>query len=338
MEKGAEGQLVDAGKGIRFRAGVSDTVPVLDFSLMSSSQISDRLKFAKELRDACTQVGFFYLKNHGVPTAVIERAAQTMRDFFALPREEKMKIHYLSSPNHRGFVATGDIKSDTELRGGDMHEAVELSHDLSEEDEHYLRGIKFYGPNTWPVNPGSFRWAMGTYFDTQIEFGRRMLSAFALALELDEGFFDDIYTKPMSRLRACYYPPQHPDWDIRNLGIGAHRDFEIFTTVWTNKPGLQAMGVEGDWVDIPPVEGTFVINIGDLMQRWSNDTFLSRPHRVVNLSPSERYSIAQFFGVDYDASLDAFPSLKVDGKGAKYAPITCGAHVEERVGRAYYNR
>lgn len=336
MTSQAAARVVDAGKGIRFRAGVSDTVPVLDFSLMSSSRSEDRLAFGRALRQACTEVGFFYLKNHGVPDTVISRAVSSMREFFALPREEKMKIHYQASPNHRGFVATGEIKSDRELRGGDMHEAVELAHDLPADDPDYLSGNRFYGPNNWPEQPASFRWAMGTYFDTQLEFGKRMLRGFALALELDEHFFDALYTKPMSRLRACYYPPQDPDWDIRNLGIGAHRDFEIFTTVWADRAGLQALGVDGDWVDIPPVEGTFVINIGDLMQRWSNDVFLSRPHRVVNLSTSERYSLAQFFGVDYHVAMDSFPSFKLNGGTARYPVISCGAHIEERVGRVYY--
>jgi len=331
------GTLVDAGRGIRFRTGVSDTVPVLDFSQMYSSRIEDRQNFGRQLRAASTEVGFFYLRNHGVHDTVTRRAVDAMRKFFVLPREEKMKIHYLSSGNHRGYVATGDIKSDRELRGGDMHEAIELAHDLPPSDPDYLRGIKFYGPNVWPANPPDFKWALGTYFDTQLEFGRTMLRGFALALELPEDYFDAIYTKPMSRLRACYYPPQAEDWDLSKLGIGAHKDFEIFTTVWTDQPGLQALGTQGDWIDIPPIEGTFVINIGDLMQRWSNDLFLSRPHRVVNLSPVERYSLAQFFGVDYDAELDAFPSLKATG-GAKYARISCGAHVEERIARTYYGR
>lgn len=330
------GSIVDAGHGIRFRTGVIDEVPVLDFACMYSSRQDDRQRFARALRDACTNVGFFYLKNHGVPNAVMDRAADAMRKFFALSVEEKMRIHYLTSQNHRGYVATGNIKSDRELKGGDMHEAIELAHDLPVTDPDHLAGNKFYGPNVWPESPPDFRWALGTYFDTQLEFGRMMLRGFALALELPETFFDPIYTKPMSRLRACYYPPQDPDWDLSKLGIGAHRDFEIFTTVWADRPGLQALGTEGDWIDIPPVNGTFVINIGDLMQRWTNDLFLSRPHRVVNLGQSERYSLAQFFGVDYAAELDAFPSLKAEREDGKYPTVSCGAHVEERIARTYY--
>lgn len=330
-------EIVDAGGGIRFRRGSSDRVPVIDFSPMWSSRPEERRSIAPELRRACCDVGFFYLRNHGIPRPVIDRAYAAMRKFFALPANEKMRIHYLSTPNHRGYVAEGNIKADHELKGGDMHEAMELAHDLPEDDPDYRRGIKFYGPNAWPENPPDFRWALGTYFDTQLEFGRTMLRAFALALELPETFFDGIYTKPMSRLRACYYRPQRPDWDVRNIGIGAHKDYELFTTVsQTNQAGLQVLGTQGDWIEVSPIEDTLVINLGDLMQRWSNDRFLSRPHRVVNLTQEPRYSIVQFFGANYDAEMDAFPSCKSATNPARYEKISCGRNTEELVAKTYY--
>lgn len=330
-------EVIDVGGGIQFRRGVSDEIPVIDFAPMFSSRLADRQGVAAELRAASTRVGFFYLRNHHFPQAAIDRAQAAMRGFFALSREEKAKIHYQSTPNHRGYVAVGDIKADHELKGGDMHEAVEMAQDLPADDPDYLKGVKFYGPNAWPDRPPDFRWALGTYFDIQLEFGRTMLRAFALALDLSESFFDPLYTKPMSRLRACYYPPQSADWDVRNIGIGAHRDYELFTTVWqSNHSGLQVRGGSGDWVEVPPVPGTFVINLGDLMQRWSNDLFLSRPHRVVNLTRDHRYSLVQFFGVDHDVAMDAFPSCKGPGNPAKYPPISCGRNTEELVAKTYY--
>ncbi len=337
MSQPAE-ETVDAGRGIRFKRKTSDIIPVIDFSPMLSSRAEDRRRIAGELRQACTEVGFFYLANHGFSKAVIRRAYEAMQRFFALPRDEKMKIHYMTTGNHRGYVAHGDIKADHELRGGDMHEAVELAQDLPADDPDYLKGIKFYGPNAWPDAPADFRWALGTYFDAQLEFGRTMLRAFALALDLPETYFDPLYTKPMSRLRACYYPPQSPDWDVRKIGIGAHRDYEIFTTVWqSQQAGLQVKAVKGDWIEVSPIEDTFVINIGNLMQRWTNDKFLSRPHRVVNLTQEHRYSIVQFFGVNYDAAMDAFPTCKSDAEPAKYPVISCGKNTEDQVAKTYYS-
>jgi isopenicillin N synthase-like dioxygenase len=338
MSVTAEATTIDAGRGIRFRRGTGDEVPTIDFSPMLSSDPAIRATIAPALRRACTDVGFFYLVNHGIPRTVTARALSAMRDFFALPEAEKMKIHYLSTPNHRGYVAEGNIKADHDLKGGDMHEAVELAQDLPADDPEYLAGVKFYGPNAWPEQPPDFRWALGTYFDTQLEFGRLMLRAFALALDLPESYFDPIYTKPLSRVRACHYPPQAPDWDIRNIGIGAHKDYELFTTVMqSEQPGLQVLGTGGDWIEVTPVDGTMVINLGDLMQRWSNDAFLSRPHRVVNLNRAPRYSIVQFFGVDHDAVLDAFPSCVGPSNPAKYPPISCGAHTDELVAKTYYD-
>jgi isopenicillin N synthase-like dioxygenase len=330
-------KVIDIGKGIRFKRNTSDVIPVIDFSPMLSSNPEERRRIAPEIRKACMEVGFFYLKNHGIPDAVTRRAYQAMQRYFALPRDEKVKQHYMTTPNHRGYVALGDIKADHELKGEDMHEAFESAHDLPADDPDYLKGIKFYGPNAWPDQPSDFRWALGTYFDTQLEFGKVMLRAFALALDLPEIYFDEIYTKPLSRLRACYYPPQKPDWDIRKIGIGAHRDYEIFTTVWQSpQPGLQVKGVGGDWIEVTPIQGTFVINLGNLMQRWSNDLFLSRPHRVVNLTQEHRYSLVQFFGVNYDASMDAFPTCKSEQNPARYPAISCGKNTDDQVAQTYY--
>ena len=331
--------VVDAGKGIRFKRNTSDVIPVIDFSVMLSSDPEVRKTIAPILRQACTEVGFFYLKNHGIPNAVIRRAHEAMQRYFALPREEKLKLHYMSNPNHRGYVSSGDINADHELKGKDMHEAFEAAQDLPADDPDYLKGIKFYGPNSWPETPPDFRWALGTYFDTQLEFGKIMLRAFALALHLPEDYFDPIYTKPMSRMRACYYAPQDPDWDVSRIGIGAHRDYELFTTVWQSpQPGLQVKGTKGDWIEVSPIEDTFVINLGNLMQRWSNDLFLSRPHRVVNLTQEHRYSLVQFFGVNYDASLDAFPSCVSEQNPARYPPISCGKNTEDQVAQTYYKK
>jgi len=146
-------KVIDTGKGIRFKRNTSDVIPVIDFSPMLSSNPEERRRIAPEIRKACMEVGFFYLKNHGIPDAVTRRAYQAMQRYFALPRDEKVKQHYMTTPNHRGYVALGDIKADHELKGEDMHEAFESAHDLPADDPDYLKGIKFYGPNAWPDQP-----------------------------------------------------------------------------------------------------------------------------------------------------------------------------------------
>jgi isopenicillin N synthase-like dioxygenase len=314
-----------------------DDVPVIDFGPLYGSNAADQRALASELRAACTGPGYFYLANHQFPQAVIDRAYAAMRRFFALPLDVKMKSHYLDWPNHRGYVPLKGINADHSLKGGDMSEAIEMAHDLPEDDPDYLRGIRFYGPNNWPAEPPDFKWALGTYFDCQLELGRAIYRAFELALDLPAGYFTEKYTKPLARLRVCYYPPQDEDFDIAHIGLGAHTDYECFTTVWQNDvPGLQMLTLQGDWLELPPIAGTFAVNLGDLMQQWTNDRFVSTAHRVINTSKRERYSLVQFFGVDYDVLVEGLPGCVSADNPWKYQPIKAGDHSEQMVAKTYH--
>ncbi|MGD9537967.1 MAG: isopenicillin N synthase family dioxygenase [Alphaproteobacteria bacterium] len=319
-----------------FKRLAVNEVPVIDFGGIYSPSFAERKKVGAAVRDACMHIGFFYIKNHAFPASVIKRAQEAMARFFALPVEEKMKIHYLASPNHRGYVPLKGIQADHSLKGGDLHEAIEMAHDLPEDDPHYLQGIRFYGPNNWPANPPDFRWALGTYFDVQLELGATICRAMALALDMPEDYFLKLYTKPMSRLRVCYYPPHEGKIDPAFLGIGAHTDYECFTTVWQDEPGLQVLNAAGEWIECPPIDGTFVVNLGDLMHRWTNDLFVSTMHRVINLSGRPRYSLAQFFGVDHDAVVEGLPTCCSPENPWRYTPITVAAHTEQMVAKTYH--
>ncbi|MBI07278.1 MAG: 2OG-Fe(II) oxygenase [Rhodospirillaceae bacterium] len=311
-------------------------VPVIDFGRIYCANEAEHKELAGELRDACTGPGYFYITNHQFPQSVIDRAHSAMKRFFALPLEEKMKTHYLEWPNHRGYVPLHGIQADHSLKGNDISEAIEMADDLPEDDSDYLRGLRFYGPNNWPTNPPEFRWALGTYYDCQIELGRSIYRAFELALDLEPGYFTSKYNKPLSRTRVCYYPPQGEDFDIAHIGLGAHTDYECFTTVWQNDvPGLQMLTLEGDWYELPAIPGTFAVNLGDLMQKWTNDYFVSTAHRVINTQPVERYSLVQFFGVDYDVLVEALPGRVSTENPWKYEAIKAGEHSERMVARTY---
>lgn len=328
-------------KGIHERAVRAlrpDEVPIIDFGGFYSPSRSEQEAAARALREACMNQGYFYLRNHQFPEAVVDRAYAAMQRFFSLPVEQKMKNHYLASSNHRGYVPVKGINADHSLPGADESEAIEMAHDLPADDPDLLKGVRFYGPNNWPEQPPDFRWALGTYFDCQLELGRKICRAFELALDLEEGFFTSRYTKPLSRLRVCYYPPQREDFDLNNIGIGAHTDYECFTTVWQNGvPGLQMLTAEGEWQLLPPIPGTFAVNLGDLMQLWTNDMFRSTAHRVINLSGVERYSLVQFFGLNHDAAVEGpLPGCAGPGNAWRYKPTTVGAHVEEMVAKTYH--
>ncbi len=205
-----------------------------------------------------------------------------------------MKRHYMSSPNHRGYVGNGDINADHELKGNVMHEAFEAAHDLPDDDPDYLKGIKFYGPNNWPDAPPEFASALGTYFDTQLEFGKTMLRAFALALELPETYSRPLHETDVADAGLLLPAPAARLGPVEDRHRRPPRLRALHHRLAVAAAGLQVKGVGGDWIEVTPIDGTFVINLGNLMQRWSNDVFLSRPHRVVNLTTEHRYSIVQF--------------------------------------------
>lgn len=311
-------------------------VPIIDFGRIYSTNPADQRELASEISAACTGPGYFYITNHQFPQSVVDRAYSAMQRFFAQPLDEKMKIHYLESSNHRGYVPLNGIQADHSLKGSDISEAIEMAEDLPENDSEYIRGLRFYGPNNWPENPADFRWALGTYYDCQIELGRTIFRAFEMALDLEPGYFTKKYTKPLSRTRVCRYPPGNENFDIAHIGLGAHTDYECFTTVWQNDvPGLQMLTQDGDWLELPAIPGTFAVNLGDLMQQWTNDYFVSTAHRVVNTTPEERYSLVQFFGVDYDVLVEGLPGCVNADNPWKYKPIRAGEHSEQMVARTY---
>ena len=312
-------------------------VPIVDFGALYSPSLAERKTMARAIHAACAGPGFFYIVNHQFPQAVIARAQAAMQRFFALPVAQKMRNHYLDWPNHRGYVPSGGITADHSLEGSnDISEAIEMAHDLPADDPDHVRGIRFYGPNNWPAEPADFRWALGTYFDCQLELGRQLFRAFEYALDLEEGYFTSKFTKPLARLRVCYYEPQPEPLDIAHIGLGAHTDYECFTTVGQDREGLQMLSRDGEWLILPPVEGSFAVNLGDLMQQWTNDMFVSTMHRVINTSGSKRYSLVQFFGVDYEVEVGAIPGCVGPGNPWRYEPVKAGDHSERMVARTYH--
>ncbi len=313
-----------------------EDVPVIDFGPIYSNNLDDQRTLASQLREACSGPGYFYIANHQFPKSVIDRAYVAMKQFFAQPVEEKMKNYYLDWPNHRGYVPINGIQADHSLKGSDISEAIEMADDLPEDDPDYQRGLRFYGPNNWPAYPESFRCDLAAYYDCQIELGRFIYRAFELALELEAGYFTEKYTKPLSRTRVCHYPAQGENFEISHIGLGAHTDYECFSTVWQNEvPGLQMLDRDGCWAELPAIPDTFAVNLGDLMQKWTNDYFVSTAHRVINTTDKARYSLVQFFGVDYDVLVEGLPGYVTSQNPWKYKPIKAGDHSEQMVARTY---
>jgi isopenicillin N synthase-like dioxygenase len=294
-------------------------LPVVDVSALFEAGPAALAGLVGELRRAAHEVGFLYVTGHGIsPSRILdlERAAQR---FFALPEPEKLELYIGRSRNHRGYVPPGEEVFYGQTR--DTKEAFDLARDLPEAD--YGSAGVLLGPNVWPRQLPGFREAVTAYYDDVFALGRALLGGFALALDMPRSHFDPFLTRPPSQLRLIHYEPP-AEIGSGSMGIGAHTDYECLTILHATAPGLEVMNGAGQWVAAPPVDGAFVVNIGDLLEVWSNGYFVSTSHRVRPV-PSPRYSFPLFFSVDYETRVEPLPHLS--RAGARYAPLVSGEHL-----------
>ncbi|OAX38440.1 Clavaminate synthase-like protein [Rhizopogon vinicolor AM-OR11-026] len=320
--------------------GAFQDIPVIDLSSATSPNESERKALAQQIRDACMNVGFFYVKNHGIPPECIDDVLEVSKEYYSLPIEEKMKLHHKSLvTNFRGYSPLLDANIEPG-NAGDNHEGFEFSWEElvpNANDEKRHDGA-MAGANVWPERPEGYREAMLKYYHAAIAVGKMLFPLFALSLNLPERYFDDKTRNSAALMNALHYPPQTGPVDDRVVGIGAHTDFECFTILW-QQPGIQALQVlnsEKIWINAPPIEGTLVINLGDQFTRWTNDIFKSTVHRAVNRNGVDRYSIPLFFGTDYDVNIEPIASCVSAERPARYEPITAGEYVNQRLKAMYY--
>ena len=307
-----------------------DKIPVIDLEPMFSGDADAKAKLAAALRKACIEVGFFYIKNHHFPEEVLKRTFAVAESYFAQSDEKKMANHVSKSTNNRGYAALLEENTDPTARG-DLHESFDIALEVPADDPDVLAGKVLYGPNQWPEGNAAFRKALDDYHAGMIVLGHHLLHAFALALGLEETYFDAVVDKPLATLRVLHYPPQSGEIDDRQIGIGAHSDYECFTVLAQDSvSALQVLNASGEWIAADPLPGCFVVNIGDQMARWTNDLFASTVHRAINRSGKERYSIPFFFGPNYDTIVEALPSCVDADHPAKYPPVSSGDYVNGR--------
>jgi isopenicillin N synthase-like dioxygenase len=279
------------------------SVPIVDISGLGSPDRAERERVAAEIGKAARDVGFLYVSGAGLDEALFDHMLAATKEFFALPVEEKMRSYIGLSRCHRGYVPVGEegVESGTP----DLKEAFDTALDLPADDPDYLSGNPMLGPNTWPDLPG-FADAVTAYYAAVLEVGQRLLWAFAVALGEDPDVFSRHATKTPSQLRLVHYPYNPDAEDV--LGIGAHTDYECFTLLKPTAPGLEVLNGAGEWIDVPPVDGTFVVNIGDMLELWTNGAFVATSHRVRKVV-EERYSFPLFFNVDYDTEVKPLPQF-----------------------------
>ena len=315
-----------------------EEIPIIDFGPMSGDDAAAKAQVGESVRKACTEVGFFYAVNHGMPRHIIDDTFAAAHRFFDLPMNQKQAISVENSDAMRGYTPLLGENTNPE-NNGDLHEGFDLALDLSEDDPDVVAGVFGYAPNQWPDGLDGFRGALTTYHSAAREFGTRIFEAFALALELPEDFFAKAITKPMAHMRVLHYPDQNSAKADKQIGIGAHSDYECFTILCTDDvPALQVLNPAGTWVQAPPVPGAFIVNVGDLMARWTNNYFQSTVHRAINSSGKQRYSIPFFFGVNSQEVVEVLPSCQSAENPAKYKPIKAGDYIRSRFDDTYAHR
>ncbi|GFR50656.1 hypothetical protein Agub_g12905, partial [Astrephomene gubernaculifera] len=288
-------------------------VPVIDMGLPEEEA-------AALVRTACTDSGFFYVRNHGVPQTLIDATFEQQRALFSQPMETKMAL--LQDSNNRGYTPFREETLDpARQKHGDTKEGFYFGREVPADSPEASKPL--HGPNQWP-DPAllpHYRQVTWQYYEALYQLALRLLPLLALSLGLPADYFAPFFQRPTVALRPLHYAAEVSEPGAGVFGAGAHTDYGMITILATEEvPGLQIWlpherghmraqpcapgalrGEEGEgagcgrWWDVPPLPGTFVINLGDLLERWTNGHYRSTLHRVINTSGRERYSIAFFF-------------------------------------------
>ena len=306
-----------------------DVLPIIDLGSSGGADGASLARIVAEVGAACRDVGFFYVVNHGIDPRLIAKAFTQSHDFFALPVADKRKLAIETIGGNRGYSGLLHEALDP-ARGPDMKEAFNVGLELAADDPDLLAGKPFRSLNAWPGLP-DFRETLLSYYDACAALGARLHRAFAGDLRLSRDFFDDKFDRPMATLRLLHYPAPSRGSDPQT-GAGAHTDYGNLTLLATDDVGgLEVRTRAGQWIEAPVVPAAFIVNIGDCLMRWTNDVYVSTPHRVVNRSARERYSIAFFYDPNPDAMVETIPSCVGEGEVVRYPPILAADYLTMRL-------
>jgi isopenicillin N synthase-like dioxygenase len=289
------------------------------------------------LRGACETAGFFYVVDHGVPAAQVAGLFAQARALFDLPAADKAAISIAKSPAMRGHEAIGTQTLDAESLP-DLKESFYCGIEHPPTHPYVQRGLQGYGANQWPQGVPSLAADATAYIETLCALAQRLMALLAQSLGEPPGVFGAAQGDPMVTLRLLRYPPHPEGAEEALVGAGAHTDWGAVTILAQDRHGgLEVQLPDGRWVGAPPLEGSFVVNLGDMMPRWTNDRFRSNPHRVRNRASGgePRYSIPFFFSPDYMTRVVPLPSCVSAARPARYAACTVGEHLREMYEKTY---
>lgn len=315
-----------------------EAAPIIDLLAFEAGSADDRRRIGEQVDHICRYTGFITLAGHGVDGDVLAHMWDAVQRFFDQPLA--VKSRYTMSAGYpygymgneaealaasRGDATPPDIKET--FNAGPLHVPDDITDPTA---------LAFcYAPTPWPTEPADFVEAWSTYYGAMEILAARIMRMFAVALELPDTFFDAFISSPISALRALNYPPQRHAPLAGQLRAGAHSDYGTLTILWPqdDSRGLEILDLDGTWREVMPVPDAFIINIGDLMARWTNDRWRSTLHRVVNPemtgdASSRRQSIAYFHQPNWSAVIDTLPNHRA--AGTPYAPVASGPYLMDK--------
>ncbi len=312
------------------------SIPVIDISPLYGDDLAGARAVAADIRRASVEAGFFYIRGHHMPPDLMRATLMASKFFFSRPDAEKRAIQVNGA--HRGYVPFAQTTLGRQYKA-DLKESFNFAFPFAADDPDVVAGKPLIGVNQWPQGEEVWRGVLEDYYRTLFEVGQRVLEGFAIALEAPRTYFRDLYKRPLVRTRLLHYPPQPEGSGEDQFGAAPHTDWGCMTLLWQDQVGgLQVRNRAGQWIDAPYIEGTFVVNIGDMLERWSNDLFVSTPHRVVNASGRERYSIPMFYDPDFDTAVECLPNCSGPGNPPKYPRTVAGEYITAKYDEAYAYR
>jgi len=322
---------------------MTEMVPSIDLSLFRAGGPDGKRAVAGAVARACEDIGFFKIRQHGVPQALVERAFATAGTFFANPQAVKDRFRPPKSAAARGYHALR-TKNLAKTLGydnpPDLREQYYIGPLVSRAAEfaHIPGAVELYAENVWPDPPAEYREVFTAAYAALEGLGQTLMRVFAVALSVEENFFDDKIDRHFATLPVNHYPVPDGEPEPNQIRAGEHTDFGSLTilAVGSRAGGLQVRLRDGAWLDVTAEPDEFIVNIGDMMQRWTNDRWLSNVHRVVNppaeeRAGSRRMSMGYFLHPNYDAEIACLPTCQDSGHPPRYAPVRAGDMMRQKL-------
>ena len=313
---------------VSVRSAREATIPIIDFGPCFAGTPGAREATAAQLRDTLETVGFFVMVNHGVPPALIDQTFAEARRFHAQPMDRKLALRM--NEHNNGYMSLGRYAVWTsEVNTNDkpdLNEAFFTKRERAADDPLLKSGRRFVGPNQWPTDLSGFRENVLAYTDAMDALSARLLPVFAVALDLAPTAFDAAFAESQFSFRLTHYPPVPAE--ANQFGIAPHTDANFLTFLaQTEVPGLQVRMPSGEWLDVPYVPGSYAVNTGDMMYRWTNGRFKSTPHRALPPVGRPRYAIPFFLGPHIDTVIECLPTCQSPDNPPRFPPITYEAYL-----------